>query len=123
MRNTSMAVALALMLGGLCMTANVFAQTPPQEPVTVSSKLNLTLEQRHVIREIIKDMKIEPAADMKPAVGDQVPGNVRVQEMPNQVTQKVPQVKTHEFFVADGQIVIVDPKDHRVAEVIKLTAD
>ena len=34
-----------------------------------------------------------------------------------------PQVKTHEFFIADGQIFIVDPKDHRVAEVIKLTAD
>jgi len=124
MRLVLITAALVLMLTQSCVSNSLYAQTPAQEPVAVSPKLNLTLEQRHVIREIIKDMKTEPvAAELKAAVGDQIPADIKVQAMPTQVAQKVPQVKTHEFFIADGQIVIVDPKDHRVAEVIKLTAD
>ena len=49
--------------------------------------------------------------------------DIKVQAMPDQVAKKVPQVKTHEFFVADGQIYIVDPKDNKVADVIKLTPE
>jgi hypothetical protein len=40
--------------------------------------------------------------------------------MPTDVAAKVPQVKTHRFFIAGEQIVIVDPKDNKVADVIKL---
>jgi hypothetical protein len=40
--------------------------------------------------------------------------------MPDAVAQKVPQVKAHKFFVAKDEIVIVDPKDNTVAELIKL---
>jgi hypothetical protein len=32
-------------------------------------------------------------------------------------------VKSHRFFIADEQIVIVDPKDKKVADIIKLGAD
>jgi hypothetical protein len=40
--------------------------------------------------------------------------------MPSDVGQKVPQVKAHRFFLTAQQIVIVDPKDNKVADVIKL---
>jgi hypothetical protein len=43
--------------------------------------------------------------------------------MPDDVAEKVPQVKTHRFFIADGEIFIVDPKDHKVAEIIQLGGD
>jgi uncharacterized protein DUF1236 len=122
MRKAPIMTALVLILS--CINSSMHAQTPSQEPAAVSPKLNLTLEQRHVIREIIKDMKTEPApAEVRAAVGDQVPQNINLQPMPGDVAQKVPQVKTHRFFVAGGQIVIVDPKDNMVAEVIKLGAD
>jgi len=39
------------------------------------------------------------------------------------VAQKVPQVKSHRFFLTAQQIVIVDPKDNKVADVIKLAED
>jgi hypothetical protein len=124
MRTTPIAAALVLVVGAFGMPASALAQTSPQGPVAVVSKLNLTLEQRHVIREVIKDMKTESApAEVKPAVGDTIPADIKVQAMPDQVAKKVPQVKTHEFFVADGQIYIVDPKDNKVADVIKLTPE
>ena len=123
MRKVSVAAAVALMLS--CLYPATYAQTPaPQELVTTSRKLNLTLEQRHVIKEIIKDMKTEsPRAEFAPAVGDPIPATVKLQPMPADIAQKVPQVKTHTFFVIDEQIVIVDPKDNKAAEVIKLAGD
>jgi hypothetical protein len=122
MRKAPITAALVLILS--CISSSMHAQTPSQEPAAVSPKLNLTLEQRHVIREIIKDMKTESApVEVQAAVGDQIPQNINLQPMPSDVAQKVPQVKTHRFFVAGGRILIVDPKDNMVAEVIKLGAD
>jgi hypothetical protein len=122
MRKAPITAALVLVLS--CITSNIHAQTPAQEPAATSPKLNLTLEQRHVIKEIIKDIKTEPApAEVAVAVGDKISQDINLQPMPSDVALKVPQVKTHRFFVAGQQIVIVDPKDNKVAEVIKLGAD
>ena len=87
----------------------------------VTARLNLTLEQRHVIKEWIKDMKIEPAAaPPRPEVGEAVPQDAKLQAMPAEIGRKVPQVKTHQFLYTADSILIVDPKDHKVAEVIDL---
>ena len=65
-------------------------------------------------------MNREPLSAPAPAVGEPIAQNIRLQPMPDAVAQKVPQVKAHKFFVANGEIVIVDPKDNTVAERIKL---
>jgi len=52
-----------------------------------------------------------------------IPQGITPRPMPSEVGQKVPQVKSHRFFLTAQQIVIVDPKDNKVADVIKLTAD
>ena len=114
-------VALMLMLAG----AAAPAQVAPQQPGDVlapAAKLNLTLEQRHTIRELVKDMKVD-AAEVKAEIGDQVPQGITPHPMPSEVAQKVPQVKSHRFILTAEQIVIVDPKDNKVAEVVKLEAD
>jgi hypothetical protein len=113
--------ALALMLS----CAGASAQVAPQQPQDVlapTPKLNLTLEQRHTIREFAKDMKAD-AADAKAEVGEPIPQGITPRPMPSEVGQKVPQVKSHRFFLTAQQIVIVDPKDNKVADVIKLTAE
>ena len=40
--------------------------------------------------------------------------------MPSEIANKVPQAKSHSFFVKDGDnaIVLVSPSDRRVADVI-----
>jgi hypothetical protein len=113
--------AIALMLS----CAGAPAQVAPQQPQDVlapTPKLNLTLEQRHTIREFAKDMKAD-APDAKAEVGEPIPQGITPRPMPSEVGQKVPQVKSHRFFLTAQQIVIVDPKDNKVADVIKLTAD
>jgi hypothetical protein len=121
-------VATALMLSVIGTAAH--AQTPPpapapqQELAPTSRKLNLTLEQRYTIREIIKDKQAPTApADVQAVVGEPIPEGVTPQPMPSEVASKVPQIKAHRYFVTSQQIVIVDPKDNKVAEVIKLVAD
>ena len=39
--------------------------------------------------------------------------------MPADVGRKVPEVKAHQFMYMAGRILIVDPKDNRVIEVIE----
>jgi len=40
--------------------------------------------------------------------------------VPEEVGRKVPQIKTHRFVYTADRILIVDPKDNRVADVIEL---
>jgi hypothetical protein len=96
-------------------------QEPPRRELPPTPKLNLTLEQQHTIREFIKDVKGQAeSAKVQPTVGDPIPAGINPQPMPADVAQKVPQVKSHRFFLTADEIVIVDPKDNKVAEVIKL---
>jgi hypothetical protein len=122
MHNASILSALILMLSfiGPAAQAQIAPQqTPPQDVLAPAPKLNLTLEQRHTIKEFVKDMKAD-ATDVQATVGEPIPPGINPRPMPSDVGQRVPQVKTHRFFLTAQQIVIVDPKDNKVADVIKL---
>jgi hypothetical protein len=99
------------------------AQAPAPEPTVPTTKLNLTLEQRHVIKELVKDMKIEPAESSARSVGDNLPQDAALRPVPSDISRKVPQIRTHRFLYTADRILIVDPKDNRVAEVIELKSD
>ncbi len=84
--------------------------------------VNLTQEQRFIIKEIVlKDLKIAKAgADAPETIGDAVPANIDLHPMPPELAAKVPQGKSHTFFVKpDNAIVLVSPSDRRVADVIR----
>ena len=98
--------------------------SPPAPVVKPADTVNLTMEQRHIIKEIIiKDMKItEPqdqAAKVPTQVGETVPAGIPLQPMPVEVSAKIPQLKTHSFLVKDDKVVIIDPKDNKVAALIE----
>jgi uncharacterized Zn ribbon protein len=89
-----------------------------QNTPTVTAKINLSLEQRHTIREIIKDLKIE-SSSVGIRVGDTVSKSVSLYQMPADVAAKVPHIKSHLFFMTGVQVVIVDPKDNTIVDVIE----
>jgi hypothetical protein len=98
------------------------AQTPPALSPTVPAqpKINLTLEQRHTIKELIKDVKVAPAPEnIETTVGATVPATVKLSPMPTLVAEKVPQIKSHLFFVENGKVVIVDPKENKIVDAIE----
>jgi hypothetical protein len=83
-------------------------------------KINLSMEQRHVIKEIVlKDIKPNKAAiDVNLAIGDVVPPGVELQPFPPEVSAKVPQIKSHAFFVRAEQVIVVNPKDNKIEDII-----
>ena len=109
----------------LTLVLPVEAQVPSTAPaVKPHDTINLTMEQRHIIKEIIiKDMKIaqppDQAAKLPTEVGDTVPSGIPLQPMPVEVSAKIPQIKAHSFLVKDDKVIIVDPKDNKVAALIE----
>jgi len=110
-------------------TAAVFIATAPiawgqapieKEAAPQSTKINLTLEQRHVIKELLKDSGIVSAsADLHLAVGGKLPESINAYPVPADVGAKVSQIKSHLVLLQGGQIFIIDPKDKTVVDVIE----
>jgi hypothetical protein len=59
------------------------------------------------------------SANGKFEIGGKAPANSELKDFPDLVQQKVPAVKTYKYLVADGQVVIVDPKDNTIADILK----
>jgi Protein of unknown function (DUF1236) len=112
--------AIASMAAALAMFGSaVDAQAPTEQPAATTRSINLTMENRHAIKEIVKDAHVQDAPGNVPVtVGATVPQSV-VHPLPEQVGLKVPQVKSHVFFVKDDKIALVDPKENKIVEVIE----
>jgi hypothetical protein len=121
----ALAAATTLVLAAPLVT-NAQTQTKPTDTAPVVAPaprtVNLTQEQRFIIKEIVtKDLKVQEAKAGAPeTIGDHVPDGVELHDMPPLLAQKVPQAKSHKFFVTADAIVLVSPTDRRVADVIKM---
>ncbi len=102
--------------------ASAGAEVPTDAPAArPTHRINLTVAQRHVFKEIIlKDVKLKDAtqANAPGEVGDTVPPGVVLHPIPVEVSAKVPQVRSHLFFVKDDHVILVNPKDNKVVEVV-----
>jgi hypothetical protein len=90
----------------------------PAQPRTI----NLTQEQRFIIKENVKDLELSKAPkDAPEKIGEPVPANIVLHALPSEVGAKVSQVRSHMFFIKDGNnvIVLVSPTDRRIADVIR----
>jgi hypothetical protein len=117
MKSSKISFMVAIAVALVVMGTSVRTQTPvvPSQP-----KVNLTLEQRHVIKEIIKDLNVSPPPQrLDTSIGATVPAAITLNPMPQVVAEKVPQVKSHLFFVEDGKVVIVDPKENKIVDAIE----
>jgi hypothetical protein len=113
--------ALAPALWLFAMAAQAQQPAPPAAPPAAATpRVKLTLEQEHVIKELVKELKLDPATVTAKEVGDALAPGAPLHDMPAGVARKAPQVKAHRFVYTAERILIVDPKDNRVSEVIEL---
>jgi len=121
--NTKALLVLLAGAFGLAFSPPVWPQGSGQPVLAPAPRtINLTQEQRFIIKEIVlKDLNVAKArADAPEAIGDAVPSNVDLHAMPPLLAEKVPQSRSHSFFVKnDNTIVLVSPNDRRVADVIR----
>ena len=113
----SLTVVLSSSQGAL-RAQEVDKPTIPPQPRTI----NLTQEQRFIIKENVKDLALSKAPkDAPETIGDLVPASIVLHALPSEVGAKVSQVRSHMFFIKDDNnaIVLVSPNDRRVADVIR----
>jgi hypothetical protein len=101
--------------------SKAWAQAPIEKTAPiVTPRVNLNLEQRDTIRELVKELNVKSAAPETPmAIGNTVPKDVELHPLPIRVGEKVAQVKSHLFFRKGAELAIVDPKDDKIVDVIK----
>ncbi len=118
---SAIVIAFALMvLPALVPIPQSVAQAPAQGQEMRTSKINLTVEQRHVIKEVVKDLPVQKAPDdAQVTTGSAAPSEAVLRFFPPEITAKVPQIKSHKFFVKGSQIVIVSAEGNDVVEIIE----
>jgi hypothetical protein len=62
------------------------------------------------------------AADLQTRVGEQLPGSITPHVMPKSVTEPVPETKWYEFAKLPDRVLMVDPRDRSIAEIIPIPA-
>jgi hypothetical protein len=114
------AAAVVALIACLAPGESVQAQTNAPPAIAIAPRLTLTAEQEYIVREIIlKDSNVEKQNTAPETVGDVVPADVKLFPLPQDVVQKVPQARSHMFFVKDDAVILVSSSDRRVADVIK----
>jgi hypothetical protein len=115
-----LAVAGALLAGG------ALAQSPPAAPPATTKPpipqrtVNITAEQGYVIKENVKDTKPANVDAKTVEIGGKAPAGIELHDFPPFVQQKVSAIKTYKFFVTDdNNIVVVDPKDRTIGDILK----
>src|SRR6202035_2251967 len=100
------------------------AQAPTERNAPAgTSRINLTLEQRNDIKEILKDLKMDHfSVETRFSIGDVMPPSQPLQPMPPEVATKVAQVKSHLICLLNDKVIIVHPKDNKIVDIIERSA-
>ena len=117
------AAILLLLLGGAAVPAA--AQMAPTSPGVETNPaavpdLKLTPAQRQTIYASISNQKQKETAppDFRAAVGALVPPSVELQALPKTIVELIPELKDYEYAMVANQVLLVDPKNKQVVEVI-----
>jgi uncharacterized protein DUF1236 len=95
--------------------------TTSRAQVATTSRLQLTQQQResirtHVLRE---SPRIATREKLSIAVGEPVSSSIELRTFQDTVVSDVPVIRPFRFFVQDRDVVLVDPAEHRIVEVIR----
>ncbi len=119
------AVASAAMLvsgAGAAFSANQHAMSNhPPAMQTAKDTLALTAAQKRIAwRDISKQATSEPApSNFTATIGATVPDNLPIQPMPVHVAARVSALKPYDYALLPKQLLIVNPSDKKVVNVIK----
>jgi hypothetical protein len=86
---------------------------------TTSSQLQLSAEKKRKIHDIVMRERVSPVReDIRLTVGEDVPRSLEFHTFSEEIVTEVPEIRSYRFFVKDNGVVLVDPGEHRIVEVI-----
>ena len=100
------------------------AQTPSTSAPAAEHKLNLTQQQKQEIMQGLTSQKADLSSSGGPQVqvGARLPNTMLPHPMPSSVTAKVPDTKNFEFVKLSDKILLVDPANKMIAEIVPLSS-
>jgi hypothetical protein len=104
-------VALALLSGA----AAALAAAPK-----ASDQLTLTSAQEHAIFQsaVKQDVDMKAPAGFTPSLGAKVPAKIGLHTFPADVAAEMPALKPYEYAMVDSKVIIVNPMDRKVVDVV-----
>jgi hypothetical protein len=114
------AVVLLLLGGPVPAPAQVPAQPGAETNPAAVPNLKLTAAQKQTIYSSISSQKQKETAPptFRAAVGAPVPASVELQPLPKTIVDLVPELKDYQYAMVANQVLLVDPKNKQVVEII-----
>lgn len=115
---------LAIVLVGSLGAGATAQETPaPGAPPQASPTLNLRMDHLHILKENLlapgKSARIELPGSAALERGAAVPQEVPLQTFPDHLASRIPQLRPYAFFVTAETIVIVEPQQRRIMDLVK----
>jgi hypothetical protein len=109
---TAFVSAAALLLCGV-VTASAAAAMHPSDTVILSAA------QRNAIwNDLSKQATNQNAAGFDATIGTFVPKTVKIEPMPSKTAADVPSLRPYDFAMVGHKLVIVDPSNRVIADVL-----
>ena len=104
------------------------AQQPSSQQTTadrasntnVNASVNINEQQRTRISQSISHLNVQPlnSVNFSLSVGTAVPRDVRLQPLPAEVVEVVPQYRGYDFVLVKDEIVVVEPSSYKIVAVL-----
>jgi Protein of unknown function (DUF1236) len=127
-RAESLAAALLLLapMALVAASAPATAQTPPLGSLGAAdpaAPLAFTPAERAAILAAVRQDNAKPDSRMPPdapvSVGVQLPASIALRILPDAALAQAPAAKTVQYTLIGNQVVLVDPTNMRVVDIIK----
>jgi len=108
-------VAMLLFSGITLAAAESSAPTQSKDQLTLTSAQNKML-----LQTVNKQNPKEQTAPVgfSASIGASVPASISISRLPNEAVKEVPAAKSYDFAMVQKKLLIVNPKDRKVAEII-----
>jgi hypothetical protein len=101
-------------------STNPPSNTAQSSSTNVNASVNINDQQRTRVTQSIARLNVQPLTNVNfsLSVGTSVPRDVRLQTLPADVVEVVPQYRGYSFFVVRDEIVIVEPSTYKIVTVL-----
>lgn len=117
----AIAVALLTSVGIAAAQSQMSPNSSMAPQASQNGALQLSAQQKTQIFQTVTKEKVKtpPPANLQLSVGSQVPASVELYPLPATVVSQVPATKQYKYTVAQNQVVLVDPTNMKIVEIIR----
>ena len=122
MKQAASILAVALLIGGVSSASAIDSAASKQTVgATTSSSLNLTQDQKKTLWSDINSsspMKQKTPESFNAVVGASLPSSITSNPLPGKAATDVPSAKPYNYVMMESKLLLVDPADKKIVEVI-----